>query len=318
MGIGAGFFFLKWLDSAPLSLFDDLKVQEYVRTLDKYSFQRLRNSSISPTTINLEKVLEKKPSYTTYLFTYNLGSKKVSGLMNIPTGKRKFPVILMIRGYVDKEIYYSGLGTKRAGEAYAEQGYLTVAPDFLGYGSSDEESNDILEARFAKPLAVLQLLSSLEEFEYADMTRLGIWGHSNGGQIALSILEITQQPIPTVLWAPVSLGFPDSILVFVDELADKGAYIKSQLATFDERYKKDDYSIASHFSEISAPIQIHQGTADSEVKTEWTEKTVETLKSIGKTITLYTYQGDDHNFTKGSFPTMMQRDLQFFSKELKR
>jgi len=312
------FAYKYWFSSPPFSVFNDLKVEEYIRTLDKYTFQRLRDSMSTPTKISLEKVLEKKTNYTSYLFSYTVSGKKVTGVMNLPNGGGKFPVIVMIRGYVDKEIYYSGLGTKRGSEAFAEQGYITVAPDFLGYGGSDPESFDILEARFAKPQAVLQLLSSLEIFDQADMNRLGIWGHSNGGQIALSILEITQRNIPTTLWAPVSIGFPDSILAFTDELEDKGAYIKGQLATFDERYKEEDYSIADHFGDIAAPIQIHQGTADTEVKIEWTEKTISTLKTLGKSVTLFTYPGEDHNFTKGSFAKMMQRDLSFFQKELKK
>ena len=242
--------------------------------------------------------------------------KKISGQLNLPNKTGKLPVIVMIRGYVDKEIYATGVGTRRASEAFAQRGYITVAPDFSGYGESDPESNDIFEARFEKPATMLNLLASIRILPQADPERIGLWGHSNGGQIALSILEITQKTYPTVLWAPVTQGFPDSVLQYIDELLDKGVYITGELDKFHERYTDDEYSIAAHWDDIVAPIQIHQGLADEEVKSEQTKATVETLQKLKKSVTYFTYPKEDHNFNQGSFATMMQKDFKFFEEKL--
>ena len=49
------------------------------------------------------------------------------------------------------------------GEYLSENGYITLAPDFLGYGGSDIESSNIFEARFQTYTTVLTLLKSIEE-----------------------------------------------------------------------------------------------------------------------------------------------------------
>lgn len=288
----------------------------YVRTLDKYSFSRLRKQEPEYGPIVLGRIVERFPTFTSFMFSFQTHGKTVTGLLNLPRSGGKHPVIMMMRGYVDKEIYYSGLGTKRAGEVFAKEGYITIAPDFLGYGGSDPESEDIFEARFEKPQTILDLLAALETLKQADAERIGLWGHSNGGQITLSILEITQKPYPTVLWAPVTQAFPDSILEYVDELPDSGEYIRSTLVKFDAHYQTQDYSIASHWNDIAAPLQFHQGAADEEVGMKQTQEVVGELKDLGKTVSLFTYPGENHNFTKGSFDLVIQRSLDFFSKAL--
>ncbi len=57
----------------------------------------------------------------------------MTGRLTIPVGEGKFPIILMLRGYVDQEIYETGIGTKNAANYFSANGYITVAPDFLGY-----------------------------------------------------------------------------------------------------------------------------------------------------------------------------------------
>ncbi|HAV14882.1 MAG TPA: hypothetical protein DCX25_00955 [Candidatus Pacebacteria bacterium] len=312
MAYGAWSFFF-----APLvSPFATLDVTLTIRTLDKYSFSRLRTRTYFPSALQMIKVLKKTPEFSSYVFMFTSDGKKVSGQMNLPNKTGKLPVIVMVRGYVDKEIYATGVGTKRASEALAQHGYITIAPDFLGYGESDPESNDIFEARFEKPVTVLNLLASVRMLPQADPKRVGIWGHSNGGQIALSVLEITQKNYPTVLWAPVTQGFPDSILQYVGELPDSGAYIKGELEKFHIRYADDEYSVAAHWDDMTAPLQVHQGLADEEVKSKQTKGVADGLKKLGKSVTLFTYPKEDHNFNQGSFATMMERDLQFFDGKL--
>ena len=47
----------------------------------------------------------------------------------------------------------------------ARNGYITVSLDFLGFGLSDGESKDILEARFEKPISVMDLIESVKKME---------------------------------------------------------------------------------------------------------------------------------------------------------
>ena len=204
-------------------------------SLKKYTFPQLRQSSLPISKISITKKLDIDTKPPTYQFTFHDNEKKVSGVLMLPPEPGEYPVVVLFRGYVDKEIYSPGIGTKRFAEYLAQAGYITLAPDFLGYGDSDLPSFDFFEARFQTYTTALTLLKSLDSANDAllqkklkytlDTSKVGLWGHSNGGHIALSVLAITGQAYPTVLWAPVTKGFPDSVLTFANEMEDGGCLL---------------------------------------------------------------------------------------------
>ena len=149
----------------------------------------------------------------------------------------------------------------------------------------------------------------------ADSSKIGIWAHSNGGQIALSVLEISGQPIPTTLWAPVSKPFPYSILYYTDEFDDEGKALRAEIARLEKDYDVNDFSITKYFDQIKAPIQLQQGTGDDAVPVTWSNNLNQTLKDKDIDITYYIYPGADHNMTPG-WDTAVERDLEFFKDKL--
>lgn len=313
-----------------------------------YTFESLRSLALSPEALTILGPLgEPQPSFRSFLVAWdvpNLVTKqkeRVTGQLNIPNGAGPYPVLIMLRGYVDQEEYQTGVGTKNAAAEFAKNGYITIAPDFLGYGGSDAESSDILISRFSKPLTVLQLLKNLENLRLEvqpqvdttdqdltvtqqlvrstiDTTRLGMWAHSNGGQIALSVLEITSRVLPTSLWAPISKPFPSSVLFYSVDLEDGGKYLRTQLNEFEFTLGNDPnlYSPLTEPSRILAPLQIHHGDRDTAVPLEWSQQLEEALEDATVSATLYVYPEADHNL-QPSWKAVVQRDLQFFAKHLK-
>jgi len=309
------------------------KVKE--KPLLKYTFEKLKKTRFQASGITLGEPLEEKENYISQLFYYSIRDvisgenkeKKVSGLVNVPREEGTYSVIIMFRGFVPKEIYTTGIGTKRAGEVFTQNGFITIAPDFLGYAESDNPSKSAIEERFQTYTTILTLLSSLVNLNTgldasysgkikADVSKVGIWGHSNGGQIALSILEITGKNYPTVLWAPVSKPFPYSILYFTDEFDDHGKALRKAVANFEKDYDIELYSPSNFYSWISAPIQIHQGTADDAVPLKWSDKLVEDLGKLGKDVTYFTYPNADHNLLPSGWTTAVQRSLDFYRGKL--
>lgn len=276
------------------------------KPLQKYSFPELRQKAFQPDGIWIE-------GSTFYFWTEG---RKVSGQIRVPTGtvpEGGWPVVIMIRGYVDREIYQTGIGTQRAAEYFAKNGFLTLAPDFLGYGESDMPPNNSLEERFLCPVEVLQLITSVKNIKEANPGKINLWGHSNGGQIALSVLEISGKNYPTVLWAPVSKPFPYSILYYTDEYDDYGKALRKLIAGFDAQYEANEFSIHKFYDWISAPIQIHQGTADESVPLKWSEDLEANLKKLNKEVELYVYSGADHNLQPG-WNEAIKRSLEWFKR----
>lgn len=288
------------------------------RSLDKYSIDSLTMRQGEAGMIVLGEAVATTSAYTAYQFHFISDGKKVTGLAHIPLdadSSNKKPVIVQLRGYVDRQIYEPGVGTKRSAEVFAGRGFISLAPDFLGYGGSDNPANDVFEERFQTYVVILDLLASVSSLPMADASRIGIWAHSNGGQIALTVLEITRGVYPTTLWAPVTRPFPYSILYYTDEADDKGKALRKKLADFERNYDVDLYTMVNFIDRIHAPLQLHQGTADDAVPVRWSEEFVAGLKGKGITIGYFLYPGADHNL-QPSWNTVIARDIDFFTTHL--
>jgi dipeptidyl aminopeptidase/acylaminoacyl peptidase len=294
--------------------------------LEKYTIERLSTTEFKPSKIEIGEKLEDKEKFMSYTFYFYVEGEKVSGMLNLPKKEGNYPIIVLFRGYANPETYTTGVGTKRAAEYLVQQGFVTLAPDFLGYGESDDPSEDVFEQRFQTYTTGITLLNSIQNVNTAltsvsstisvQSDKVGIWGHSNGGQIALTVLEITKKSYPTVLWAPVSKPFPYSILYYTDEADDYGKALRKKLSVFEEDYDADQYNLTRYFDRIDAPISLHQGTNDPEVSVEWSNELVDKLKELEKDIDYFTYPGADHNLMPNGWSPAMERANIFYKKYL--
>ncbi len=257
----------------------------------------------------------KEDNFKSYEITFTSSGKTISGMMNVPMTpmSNKMSAIIMIRGFAESTGYFVGSGSWKAADELARNGLVTISLDFLGYGLSDGESQDILEARFEKPVSVLDLIESVKALDYVDGEKIGIWAHSNGGQIAISVLEITGQNYPTVLWAPMTNPFPQSVLETMDD-SENGKIVKQKIADFEKEYDSKLYSIDNFYEWIEAPILIHQGTADVWCKVSWQKDLQNKLKKMGKEVRLDVRQDNDHNL-KQSWDEVIKMDVEFFREK---
>lgn len=288
----------------------------------KYTIENLSRANIKPAEIQIGKILKDNPKFTSYEFSMKFSPdlsgnlKTTSGDINIPKGDGTFPVIVMFRGYVDPTQYFIGEGTQPAASVFASNGFITVAPDFLGYGDSDKEAENVFESRFQTFTTAIETLKSVSSIKNWDGKNIFIWGHSNGGQITLTTLEIAGTIYPTVLWAPVSKPFPYSILYYTDDASDSGKFLRKQLADFENDYDTDLYSLTNYLGDIKAPIQLNQGTADDSVPVAWSDLLAKNLKSAGIDVTYIKYPGANHNLTPG-WNQAVENALSFYQKHLK-
>lgn len=351
----AYFYFQK--DSSPLKSVMNIKKDEKKELpLLQYGIPNLSTKEFTAEQpIKIEKIISQDLTENTYvlLFTYLSQGKKISGALNLKVdeSRQNKPVIIMLRGWAPLESYYSGMGTKNAATIFAQNDYLTLAPDFLGYGESDPEPSDTWEARFIKVVNVIDLLRTIQKFPKLDLSQLegfpienisidpekiGLWGHSNGGQIAVSTLEVLGSNLPTTLWAPVLAPFPYSILYFTDENQDEGKEARAYLALFEKDYDVFDFSITQHLDRLQGPLQIQHGTNDDSALVTWSEEFLQKIdlendrrQAINASqsatsstqlqeieVDFYKYAGANHNI-QPNWNQAVERDLEFFAKNLK-
>ena len=255
----------------------------------------------------------KSFDFETWAINFESNGKKISGMMNLPidNDSRKKPAIIMIRGFAENQGYFIGYGSWKMADELARNGFVTVSLDFLGYGLSEQELTDILEARFEKPMSVMDLIESVKNLEMVDPNKIGIWAHSNGGQIAISVLEATGGNYPTALWAPMTNPFPSSVLDMVDDTSESSLKVRERINDFEKEYDSKLYSIDNYYNDIQAPILLHQGTADVWCKVEWQRDLESKLKALGKDISLDIRQDNDHNL-KQSWDEVAAMDVKFY------
>ena len=312
------------------------KPGEIPKPLLVYSFENLRKTSFPTTQITMgEKVTSDTNSFS-QLFYFATPKKpnstsveNVSGLLNAPSKPGIYPVIIMLRGFVPQDLYQPGIGTEPVAKMLANNGFITLAPDFLGFGKSASGSADSFENRFQTYTTVLSLLSSLQTLNSglsasysgtlrADLSHIGIWAHSNGGHIALATLAISGISYPTVLWAPVSTSFPYAILYYTDESDDQGKILRKVLSQFETIYNTDVFDPTKYYQWIKAPLDIEQGTADREVPYWWTTDLAQTLQKNKLSVTVNLHPGADHNMLPtSSWNAAVNNTISFFKKELK-
>jgi len=327
--IEAGYIYLLKTNSIPDESLQAILPIE--KPLEEYSFANLRKTSFPSTDIILGEEVSETASSTARLFYFSTpttpqstGTKKVSGLINIPKGPGTYPVIVMFRGYVPAEIYKPGMGTQPSASVFSQQRFITLAPDFLGYGESDKPSTNSFEDRFETYTTALSLLASITnlnsalEKEFAGQVKaesnhINLWGHSNGGHIALATLAITGQNYPTVLWAPVSKSFPYSILYYTDEYDDQGKTTRKALSDFEKLYDTQVFSPPRYYRFITAPIALFQGRNDQEVLPWWSAELAKKLREDYELDIEYTeYPNADHNLQPDGWNDAVSRSMSFY------
>ncbi len=312
IGLGGGGWIYYWKHKATLVPLG-AEQPAISKNLEQYDFDalRLRGGKAGafellgePKEVTiLRKRIKEKVTWVSKEYRFMSDGKWVSGVINVPVLRqaqdvKRYPTIIMIRGYAEKVGYYPGSGSWKMADYLAKEGYVTISIDFLGYGLSDSESSDVMEARFAKVSQVLDLLATIKQQSFVDPARVGIWAHSNGGQIALSVLEATGEDYPTVLWAPMTQPFPQSVLDTSESDPDGGAGARAMIAQFTKYYDARRYAFENYYSWVKSPVEIFQGTHDVWCKVEWQQTVVDALNTHGQQATLRVVEGDDHNFSK--------------------
>ncbi len=259
-------------------------------------------------TITIERTVAKEGNYTNYLFSYPSDNLKIYGMMHVPAGKGPFPVIIVNHGYFNQATFTSGDGTHAIANILAANGYLTLASDYRGFGKSE---NDGQRSRGHNPnyaIDVLNLIASVKSLDNADTTRIGMWGHSMGGEVSIRVAEASNALKAVVLWAPTSTSQSVNASFY-----SRGQHTPAPTAT----PVADASTTTADLRFITAPVSLHQGLADTEVNPQWSKDLAAALRAQGKTIEYFEYPGQDHNFKNLGWDVIAQRTVAFFDRYVK-
>src|SRR2546428_12580216 len=298
------------------------------QTLNPLAIDAMRQRDYPGTDLVVEQTLAPGSNYRRYVASYRSDGLKIFGLLTVPNGRKPaagWPVIIFNHGYIPPSQYRTTERYVAYVDGFASHGYIVFKPDYRGHGSSEGHPS----SAYGSPgytVDVLNAVTTLQRYPDADRNRMGMWGHSLGGNVTLRALVIDPRIKVAVIWAGVTATYQDLLYNWHPPAADRpppsfaGGARQTYLAKYGTPGQNkafwDSISPMAYLADITAPIQIHHGTADVEVPPQFSQTLASDLKAAGKPVELYTYAGSDHNISQG-FSQAMARSVAFFDRCLK-
>ncbi|MCS7038721.1 MAG: alpha/beta fold hydrolase [Anaerolineae bacterium] len=255
-------------------------------------------------------------AFTRTLIAYESDGLRIVGFMNTPHGVGPFPVVIVLHGYVDPARYRTLTYTTPYADALARQGYLVVHPNLRNFPPSDTGPDPF---RVGLAVDVLNLIALIKAeagrpglFAQADAERIGLWGHSMGGGVALRVLVVSPDVRAAVLYGSMSGDERrnyEKIIVWSGR--QRGLWELSV-----PQADLDRIAPIGFLDRITAAVSIHHGEADETVPLAWSVDLCERLQALGKTVECFTYPGQPHTFVGEGHRLFIERTLAFFARTL--
>lgn len=275
-----------------------------------YYISRLRKQTFKGGQVRITGEIPQSDAYTAYYISYPSGRLTITGYMYMPHGEGPFPVVILNHGFYDPEFYFTGTGTQRAADDLAREGYLTIAPDYRNYGGSSA-GDSLLLVGYVKD--VLHLIASLDSIDQADSSRVGLWGHSMGGGIAVKAAVVSDAVDVVALFGAVAADEEDNY--YWNSVTR--SKVVSVFGTPEQNPGPYTWASPINYLDFAPPMSIHHGEADTEVPIAFSEKLYAAMRAAGRPVEYFTYPGQEHTFQGEGWDLAMERVLAFFDRYLK-
>ena len=304
----------------------DTKTVSLAPASNPMSILSLRERSYPGSDIKIEETLSPGSNYSRYIASYQSDGNKIFGLLTVPstTGQENgYPVIVFLHGYIAPSVYRTTERYVAYQDGLARNGFITYKIDLRGHGDSEGEA---VNGHFSESYVVdtLNAISSLKKYSSADAGNIGVWGHSNGGEIGLRVMAVSKEVKAGVFWA----GVVGSTKGMLETYNGKISFLNITRSTPDlikqnglPSENPEFWNLVDPYfflEDIDGAIQLHHGTGDDSVPIETSVELKNAMEEAGKTIEYYEYSGADHNLGGSAFGPAMQRSVEFFKRYLNR
>ena len=293
------------------------------------SIEVLKKAVFDPGEIKIVEPITGESRYQKSIVSYLSDGYKINVLLGMPKGvapEGGWPVIIFNHGYIDPKIYRTNEKYVAYFDRLVLAGYIVVKSDYRGHGSSEGAA----EGGYGSDgyvRDVRQLVASMKEYPGVDPERIGMWGHSMGGHITLRNMVVDPSIKAGVIWAGVVASYPDLLnnwrRTSSSPLPSPSYPGRRWRNLLQEKYGTPEQnpefwnsiSATSYLGDISGPLELHHGTADTSVPVAFSRTLKEKMTAVNKQVELYEYPGDDHNISK-NFGVAMNRTIEFFDEHL--
>ncbi len=284
--------------------------------LAQYTIEGLRSRSYGEGEIEIVSVMEETPNFTRYLFAYPSDGLRITGMLNQPRGEGPFPVVILNHGWYPLDVYQTGNGTQRAADYLADNGFLTLSPDYRNHAGSDDAPNVF---RAGHVIDTLNLIPLAQQYPLAQPGKIAMWGHSNGGAITAKAITVSDQIAGALIYAPASSSIVEDYWFRVERAGLRGSTINSTNWPLAPEEAPDLYerlSPLNYAQYVTAQVRIIWGDQDEIVPRNWPEDLYNSLLAASKDVEFVVYPGQPHSFTAAGNAEYLPRMVEFFRQGL--
>jgi dipeptidyl aminopeptidase/acylaminoacyl peptidase len=305
--------------------------QEQNRELNPLSIEAIKAKDYPGSEITIEQTLQQGSNYKRYIASYQSEGLKIHGLLTVPNAEPPptgHPAIVFVHGYIPPNEYKTTEKYVAYVDSFARNNYVVFKIDLRGHGGSE---GDALGSYYSNGYVTdaLNAASSLQKYPGVNSEKIGMWGHSMGGNITLTSVVVSSKIKAAVIWAGVFATFDDNFMSWRNRrrqtnpssLDPSRALGQSLIDQYGTPSQSSEFwreaTPTNYLNSVTAPLQLHHGTADASVPVEFSELLKNKFDEAEKTAELHLYPGADHNISGSSFGTAMNRSVEFFDKFLK-
>ena len=300
------------VQTGPLGEITDAALQALVAR-QPISIPALRAREYPGSEMTMVRTLNAGSNYSRQVVSYQSDGLKIFALLTVPNGtppKGGWPAIVFNHGYIPPEKYRTTERYVAYQDAFARAGYVTLKSDYRGHGDSEGEAlggyNDP-----GYTVDVLNAAASLKKDPRVNRGRMGVWGHSMGGQLSLRAMLVDPDLKAASLWAGVVASYD----VLATDWNSPPGEQKPTLDNLNRRYLRA-LSPNAYLQDLDGrPIELHQGTADEDVPYSFQKDFADDLRAAKQRFTAYRYPGDNHNLS-GNLRLALNRSVAFFKNNL--
>lgn len=279
------------------------------------SIAALRARDYPGSALTVVRTLSAGGNYSRQVVSYQSDGLKIYALLTVPNGKAPaggWPALVFNHGYIPPAEYRTTERYVAYQDAFARAGFVTLKSDYRGHGDSE----GVAGGGYNDPgytIDVLNAAASLKKDARVNAGRLGIWGHSMGGQLSLRAMLVDPDLKAASLWAGVVAGYDLLATDWRPSGASNGE--RPEVDGLNRRYLRA-LSPNAHLQELRGrPLQLHHGTADKEVPYSFQQALAQDLRDAQQPFEAFRYEGDDHNLSR-NLRLALNRSVAFFQKNL--